>query len=204
MFSVLLFSSQPANAAGAQVVHAQHRTVAAATPAEVVAIATGPGVRAVTPATASTVVSTTLSPAQSQTRPLVTQVTQGTEGQTFFFLYSFPKQCPVLSNHPIFSPAPSPPAAGMQLPPGKPLTPAHLQILRQQQLQHQQQQQQQAASPQIKAVGKPQVQRHQLSAKVILPNPTGISDAFVLFSTSLKCHHAVYVQFCPAHSWIFF
>lgn len=69
-------------------VHAQHRAVAAAAPAEVVAIATGQGVRAVTPATASTVVSTALSPAQSQTRPLVTQVTQGTEGQTFFPLRS--------------------------------------------------------------------------------------------------------------------
>ncbi|XP_041642655.1 E1A-binding protein p400 isoform X2 [Cheilinus undulatus] len=117
----------PAGAAGAQVVHAQQRAVtAAAAPAEVVAIATGQGVRAVTPVTASAVVSTTLSPGQSQTRPLVTQVT---------------------------------PAAGMQLPQGKPLTPAHLQILRQQQLQQhqqQQQQQQQAASPQIKAVGKPQ------------------------------------------------
>ncbi|XP_059192801.1 E1A-binding protein p400 [Centropristis striata] len=115
----------PANAAGAQVVHAQQRAVtAAAAPAEVVAIATGQGVRAVTPVTASAVVSTTLSPVQSQTRPLVTQVT---------------------------------PAAGMQLSQGKPLTPAHLQLIRQQQLQqHQQQQQQQAASPQIKAVGKPQ------------------------------------------------
>ncbi|KAM9359982.1 E1A-binding protein p400 [Symphorus nematophorus] len=117
----------PANAAGAQVVHAQQRAVTAA-PAEVVAIATGQGVRAVTPVTASAVVSTTLSPVQSQTRPLVTQVTQAT---------------------------------GMQLPQGKPLTPAHLQMLRQQQLQQhqqqqQQQQQQQAASPQIKAVSKPQ------------------------------------------------
>ncbi|XP_074494783.1 E1A-binding protein p400 isoform X3 [Sebastes fasciatus] len=112
----------PAGAAGAQVVHAQQRAVtAAAAPAEVVAIATGQGVRAVTPVTASAVVSTTLSPVQSQTRPLVTQVTS---------------------------------AAGMQLPQGKTLTPAHLQMLRQQQLQ--QHQQQQAASPQIKAVGKPQ------------------------------------------------
>ncbi|XP_060893624.1 E1A-binding protein p400 isoform X6 [Labrus mixtus] len=113
----------PANATGAQVVHTQQRAVtAAAAPAEVVAIATGQGVRAVTPVTASAVVSTTLSPGQSQTRPLVTQVT---------------------------------PATGMQLPQGKPLTPAHLQMLRQQQLQ-QHQQQQQAASPQIKAVGKSQ------------------------------------------------
>lgn len=47
------------------------------------------------------------------------------------------------------------PATGMQLPQGKPITQAHLHMLRQQQLQ---QQQQQAASPQgIKAVGKPQV-----------------------------------------------
>uniref|UniRef100_A0A674NRX3 E1A binding protein p400 n=1 Tax=Takifugu rubripes TaxID=31033 RepID=A0A674NRX3_TAKRU len=115
-------------ATGAQVVHAQQRAVTAAAPAEVVAIAAGQGVRAVTPVTASAVVSTTLSPVQSQTRPMVTQVT---------------------------------PAAGMQIPQGKPLTPAHLQMLRQQQLQQhqqQQQQQQQATSPQIKAVGKPQVQ----------------------------------------------
>uniref|UniRef100_A0A8C2ZZV6 E1A binding protein p400 n=1 Tax=Cyclopterus lumpus TaxID=8103 RepID=A0A8C2ZZV6_CYCLU len=97
--------SHPAGAAGAQVV----------------TIATGQGVRAVTQVTASAVVSTTLSPVQSQTRPLVTQV-----------------------------------PAGMQLPQGKTLTPAHLQMLRQQQLQQHQQQQQQAASPQIKTVGKPQ------------------------------------------------
>ncbi|KAM7391655.1 hypothetical protein PAMP_022326 [Pampus punctatissimus] len=118
----------PAGATGAQVVHAQQRAVtAAAAPAEVVAIATGQGVRAVTPVTASAVVSTTLSPVQSQTRPLVTQVT---------------------------------PATGMQLPQGKTLPPAHLQMFRQQQLQ--QQQQQQAASPQIKAVGKPQMHKHKL------------------------------------------
>ncbi|KAM4577938.1 E1A-binding protein p400 isoform 9-T9 [Fundulus diaphanus] len=67
----------PAGTAGAQVVHAQQRAVAAA-PAEVVAIATGAGVRAVTPATASAVGSTTLSPVQSQTRPLVPQVTPAT------------------------------------------------------------------------------------------------------------------------------
>ncbi|XP_045890279.1 E1A-binding protein p400 isoform X3 [Micropterus dolomieu] len=110
----------PAGTAGAQVVHTQQRAVMAG-PAEVVAIATSQGVRAVNPVTASAVVSTTLSPVQSQTRPLVTQVTQAT---------------------------------GMQLQQGKPLspalTPANLQMLRQQQLQ------QQAASPQIKAVGKPQ------------------------------------------------
>uniref|UniRef100_A0A3Q3GRU3 E1A binding protein p400 n=1 Tax=Labrus bergylta TaxID=56723 RepID=A0A3Q3GRU3_9LABR len=116
----------PASATGAQVVHAQQRAVtAAAAPAEVVAIATGQGVRAVTPVTASAVVSTTLSPGQSQTRPLVTQ-----------------------------------------LPQGKPLTPAHLQMLRQQQLQQHQQQQQQGASPQIKAVGKPQLQLQQQQQQV--------------------------------------
>lgn len=77
---LFLFFVQPASAAGAQVVHAQQRAVtAAATPAEVVAIATGQGVRAVTPVTTPAVVSTTLSPVQSQTRPLVTQVTQGNE-----------------------------------------------------------------------------------------------------------------------------
>uniref|UniRef100_A0A8C7SI58 E1A binding protein p400 n=1 Tax=Oncorhynchus mykiss TaxID=8022 RepID=A0A8C7SI58_ONCMY len=110
----------PASAAGAQVVHSQQRAVpATAAPGEVVAIATGQGVRAVTPVTASAVVTTTLTPVQSQTRSLVT------------------------------------PATGMQLPQGKPITQAHLHMLRQQQLQ---QQQQQAASPQgIKAVGKPQV-----------------------------------------------
>ncbi|MEQ2254754.1 hypothetical protein ILYODFUR_006827, partial [Ilyodon furcidens] len=65
----------PAGTAGAQVVHAQQRAVtAAAAPAEVVTIATGAGVRAVTPVT----VSTTLSPVQSQTRPLVPQVTPAT------------------------------------------------------------------------------------------------------------------------------
>uniref|UniRef100_A0A3B3V2R4 E1A binding protein p400 n=1 Tax=Poecilia latipinna TaxID=48699 RepID=A0A3B3V2R4_9TELE len=70
----------PAGTAGAQVVHAQQRAVAAtAAPTEVVAIATGGVVRAVTPVTASAVVSTTLSPVQSQTRPLVPQVTPGVE-----------------------------------------------------------------------------------------------------------------------------
>ncbi|XP_038152269.1 E1A-binding protein p400 isoform X1 [Cyprinodon tularosa] len=69
----------PAGAAGAQVVHPQQRAVpAAAASAEVVAIATGGGVRAVTPVTAPAVVSTTLSPVQSQTRPLVPQVTPAT------------------------------------------------------------------------------------------------------------------------------
>lgn len=65
MFDVLL--SQAAGTATAQVVHTQQRAVpAAAAPAEVVAIATGQGVRAVTPVTASAVVSTSLTPGQSQ------------------------------------------------------------------------------------------------------------------------------------------
>ncbi|XP_058640219.1 E1A-binding protein p400 isoform X5 [Onychostoma macrolepis] len=91
----------------AQVVHTQQRAVpATAAPAEVVAIATGQSVRAVTPVTASAVVSTNLTP-----------------------------------------------APGMQLSQGKPLTSAQFQQL---QLRQQLQQQPQAASPQIKAVGKPQ------------------------------------------------
>ncbi|XP_029475019.1 E1A-binding protein p400-like isoform X2 [Rhinatrema bivittatum] len=62
--------------AAAQVVHTQQRTVAvSATPAEVVTIATNQGVRAVTPVTASAVVSTSLTPAQAQARSLVTQGT---------------------------------------------------------------------------------------------------------------------------------
>lgn len=81
---LLSLSLQPASAAGAQVVHAQQRALTAAAPTEVVAIATGQGVRAVTPVTASAVVSTTLSPVQSQTRPLVTQVTTGTEHSLSF------------------------------------------------------------------------------------------------------------------------
>ena len=69
-----MFLRQPVAGAGPQV-HAQQRVTAA--PAEVVAIATGQAVRAGAPVTASAVVTTTLSPAQSQTRSLVTQVTPG-------------------------------------------------------------------------------------------------------------------------------
>ncbi|KAK7135600.1 hypothetical protein R3I94_014311 [Phoxinus phoxinus] len=61
-----------AGTATAQVVHTQQRTVpTTAAPAEVVTIATGQSVRAVTPVTASAVVSTNLTPGQSQTRTLV-------------------------------------------------------------------------------------------------------------------------------------
>lgn len=70
-------------------VHTQQRAVTAAAPAEVVAIATGQGVRAVTPVTASAVVSTTLSPVQSQTRPMVTQVTPGTNVVKNIHKYEF-------------------------------------------------------------------------------------------------------------------
>lgn len=69
--SVMSGTLSPAGTAGAQVVHAQQRPVTATGPAEVVAIATGQAVRAVTPVTASAVVSTTVSPVRS----LVTQVT---------------------------------------------------------------------------------------------------------------------------------
>ncbi|CAI5694831.1 unnamed protein product [Oreochromis niloticus] len=69
--SVMPGTLSPAGTAGAQVVHAQQRPVTATGPAEVVAIATGQAVRAVTPVTASAVVSTTVSPVRS----LVTQVT---------------------------------------------------------------------------------------------------------------------------------
>uniref|UniRef100_A0A671KHD4 E1A-binding protein p400-like n=1 Tax=Sinocyclocheilus anshuiensis TaxID=1608454 RepID=A0A671KHD4_9TELE len=117
----ICFLKQTAGTATAQVVHTQQRTVpATAAPAEVVAIATGQSVRAVTPVTASAVVSTNLTPGQSQTRTLVA------------------------------------PAPGMQLSQGKPLTPAQFQQLQLRQQLQQQQQQPQAASPQIKAVGKPQ------------------------------------------------
>uniref|UniRef100_A0AAX7TDR8 E1A binding protein p400 n=1 Tax=Astatotilapia calliptera TaxID=8154 RepID=A0AAX7TDR8_ASTCA len=79
--SVMPGTLSPAGTAGAQVVHAQQRTVTAtAAPAEVVAIATGQAVRAVTPVTASAVVSTTMSPVRS----LVTQVTPGNELITGF------------------------------------------------------------------------------------------------------------------------
>uniref|UniRef100_A0A672TEG3 E1A binding protein p400 n=1 Tax=Sinocyclocheilus grahami TaxID=75366 RepID=A0A672TEG3_SINGR len=64
--------SSTAGTATAQVVHTQQRAVpATAAPAEVVAIATGQSMRAVTPVTASAVVSTNLTPGQSQTRTLV-------------------------------------------------------------------------------------------------------------------------------------
>ena len=62
---------QAAGTATAQVVHTQQRAVpAAAAPAEVVTIATSQGIRAVTPVTASAVVSTSLPQVQSQTRTL--------------------------------------------------------------------------------------------------------------------------------------
>ncbi|XP_066466184.1 E1A-binding protein p400 isoform X10 [Tiliqua scincoides] len=62
--------------AAAQVVHAQQRTAAApAAPTELVTIASTSGVRAVTSVTASAVVTTNLTPVQTQARSLVTQVT---------------------------------------------------------------------------------------------------------------------------------
>uniref|UniRef100_A0A6J0TEC3 E1A-binding protein p400 isoform X7 n=1 Tax=Pogona vitticeps TaxID=103695 RepID=A0A6J0TEC3_9SAUR len=117
-------------ASAAQVVHTQQRAATApAASAELVTLASTPGVRAVTSVTASAVVTTNLTPVQTQARSLVTQVT----------------------------PAP----AGVQLS-GKAITPAHFQLLRQQQQQAagqvpvaQIQAQGQAQSPaQIKAVSK--------------------------------------------------
>ncbi|VFV36448.1 low quality protein: e1a-binding [Lynx pardinus] len=127
--------------APAQVVHTQPRAVGspATASSDLVSLAPTQSVRAVTSVTASAVVTTSLTPVQTPTRSLVTQVSQ---------------------------------AAGVQLP-GKAITPAHFQLLRQQQQQQQQQQppqpppppppsqvqvpqiQGQAQSPaQIKAVGK--------------------------------------------------
>uniref|UniRef100_A0A8C9CBN9 E1A binding protein p400 n=1 Tax=Phocoena sinus TaxID=42100 RepID=A0A8C9CBN9_PHOSS len=116
--------------APAQVVHTQPRAVGspATATSDMVSPAPTQGVRAVTSVTASAVVTTSLTPVQTPTRSLVTQVSQAT---------------------------------GVQLP-GKTITPAHFQLLRQQQQQQQQasqvqvpQIQGQAQAPaQIKAVGK--------------------------------------------------
>uniref|UniRef100_A0A8C0V8U6 E1A binding protein p400 n=1 Tax=Cyanistes caeruleus TaxID=156563 RepID=A0A8C0V8U6_CYACU len=65
--------------ATAQVVHSQPRAAAApAASSELVTIASTQGVRAVTSVTASAVVTTNLTPVQTQTRSLVTQVTPAT------------------------------------------------------------------------------------------------------------------------------
>ncbi|XP_075073303.1 E1A-binding protein p400-like isoform X2 [Mixophyes fleayi] len=62
-----------------QVAHAQQRAVAtSAAPAEMVTIATNQGVRAVTPVTGGTVVCSSITPVQTQTRSIVTQVTTAT------------------------------------------------------------------------------------------------------------------------------
>uniref|UniRef100_A0A8C3SVF2 E1A-binding protein p400 n=1 Tax=Chelydra serpentina TaxID=8475 RepID=A0A8C3SVF2_CHESE len=66
----------------AQVVHTQQRTAAApAASTELVTIASTQGVRAVTSVTASAVVTTNLTPVQTQARSLVTQVTPGNNCQ---------------------------------------------------------------------------------------------------------------------------
>uniref|UniRef100_A0A8C9MQ43 E1A binding protein p400 n=1 Tax=Serinus canaria TaxID=9135 RepID=A0A8C9MQ43_SERCA len=68
--------------ATAQVVHSQPRAAAApAASTELVTIASTQGVRAVTSVTASAVVTTNLTPVQTQTRSLVTQVTPGNDPQ---------------------------------------------------------------------------------------------------------------------------
>eukprot|EP00069_Balaena_mysticetus_P010142 bmy_20537T0 len=114
--------------APAQVVHTQPRAVGspATATSDMVSLAPTQGVRAVTSVTASAVVTTSLTPVQTPTRSLVTQVSQAT---------------------------------GVQLP-GKTITPAHFQLLRQQQQQAASQvqvpqiQAQAQAPAQIKAVGK--------------------------------------------------
>uniref|UniRef100_A0A8B9CJS2 E1A binding protein p400 n=1 Tax=Anser brachyrhynchus TaxID=132585 RepID=A0A8B9CJS2_9AVES len=71
--------------ATAQVVHTQQRTAAApAASTELVTIASTQGVRAVTSVTASAVVTTNLTPVQTQTRSLVTQVTPGNNRVVLF------------------------------------------------------------------------------------------------------------------------
>uniref|UniRef100_A0A3Q4GXD2 E1A binding protein p400 n=1 Tax=Neolamprologus brichardi TaxID=32507 RepID=A0A3Q4GXD2_NEOBR len=138
--SVIPGTLSPAGTAGAQVVHAQQRTVTAtAAPAEVVAIATGQAVRAVTPVTASAVVSTTMSPVRS----LVTQVTPGNELITGFpqvhILFYSPDLSSVLFH------------ASTVRSQGKPISAAQLHVLRQHLPQ--------ATSPQMKAVSKAQLQQ---------------------------------------------
>ncbi|OPJ75135.1 E1A-binding protein p400 isoform A [Patagioenas fasciata monilis] len=131
--------------AAAQVVHTQQRTAAApAASTELVTIASTQGVRAVTSVTASAVVTTNLTPVQTQTRSLVTQVTPAT------------------------------PTVQLS---GKTITPAHFQLLRQQQQQAAQvqvpqiQAQAQAQSPaQIKTVGK----LSQQLAAVTAPRPGAV------------------------------
>uniref|UniRef100_A0A8B9Z7X2 E1A binding protein p400 n=1 Tax=Buteo japonicus TaxID=224669 RepID=A0A8B9Z7X2_9AVES len=77
--------------ATAQVVHTQQRTAAApAASTELVTIASTQGVRAVTSVTASAVVTTNLTPVQTQTRSLVTQVTPGNNP---VFRDFFPRIC---------------------------------------------------------------------------------------------------------------
>uniref|UniRef100_A0A8C5XAF6 E1A binding protein p400 n=1 Tax=Malurus cyaneus samueli TaxID=2593467 RepID=A0A8C5XAF6_9PASS len=78
--------------ATAQVVHSQPRAAAApAASTELVTIASTQGVRAVTSVTASAVVTTNLTPVQTQTRSLVTQVTPGNNPvlRDFFQIFSF-------------------------------------------------------------------------------------------------------------------
>uniref|UniRef100_A0A8C3SZM3 E1A-binding protein p400 n=1 Tax=Chelydra serpentina TaxID=8475 RepID=A0A8C3SZM3_CHESE len=72
----------------AQVVHTQQRTAAApAASTELVTIASTQGVRAVTSVTASAVVTTNLTPVQTQARSLVTQVTPGNNCVQYKCLY---------------------------------------------------------------------------------------------------------------------
>uniref|UniRef100_A0A8B9R7M3 E1A binding protein p400 n=1 Tax=Anas platyrhynchos TaxID=8839 RepID=A0A8B9R7M3_ANAPL len=81
--------------ATAQVVHTQQRTAAApAASTELVTIASTQGVRAVTSVTASAVVTTNLTPVQTQTRSLVTQVTPGNNREQLIKLQKQKLQLP--------------------------------------------------------------------------------------------------------------
>uniref|UniRef100_A0A674GJV9 E1A binding protein p400 n=1 Tax=Taeniopygia guttata TaxID=59729 RepID=A0A674GJV9_TAEGU len=79
----------------AQVVHSQPRAAAApAASTELVTIASTQGVRAVTSVTASAVVTTNLTPVQTQTRSLVTQVTPGNNPEQLIKLQKQKLQLP--------------------------------------------------------------------------------------------------------------
>ncbi|XP_073723797.1 E1A-binding protein p400 isoform X6 [Misgurnus anguillicaudatus] len=138
----------------AQVVHTQQRAVsAAAPPTEVVAIATGQGVRAVTPVTASAVVSTNLTPGQCQTRSLMAPAMQLSQAKT------------------------------------AQLTPAQIQLIRQQQ---------QAGSPQIKAVGKPQQELLKQKQKLMSQHQVAAAVAAAQGQQAASTQQPQQVQAAPA------
>ncbi|XP_066459526.1 E1A-binding protein p400-like isoform X3 [Eleutherodactylus coqui] len=132
----------------------QRTVTTSAAPTEMVTIATSPGVRAVT---AGTVVSTNLTPVQTQARAIVTQVTTA-------------------------------PTTGVQLA-GKTITPAQLQLLRQQQSVQQVQVSQiqaQASPGQIKAVTKISQEQLLKLQKQKLQLPQQVAPAGTLAGTTAQ------------------